>query len=148
MDIESIKKLAEEMTQQNNRGTAYPLFYIHQKKEVSSNKYDNWHFKIWADDDYREVERMAVDEWDEQKSDQLDDEYSHITYVRLIDKPVVNVGPFFTQKAAQAHIDANDYHYNEPFIFVWGCWRNNEMQELMKSIFKIAGMEIPMPYTY
>lgn len=175
-----LKHITEQMEQQGNRATQYPLFYIYEKEDVK----DDDNAMRWAyfptNGDWEETEEYIVAEGDEEEVYALDidrdiwvlqsvggkeilpDTYEtdiagddfiyrdgvhlHRMGLKEINKPVVNVGPFFTEKAAQAHIDANDYHYNKPFIYVNSAWRNPEMQTVMNILFKLAGKETPSWY--
>ena len=56
----------------------------------------------------------------------------------------VFVDNFFSEKAAQAHIDQNRHHYEEPYIFGSSAWRNPEietLQEILKSLNPVKEKE-------
>lgn len=46
---------------------------------------------------------------------------------------------FFTAKACEEHIKANDYHYNEPISYLKHAWRNPEMELVSKFLCEISG---------
>lgn len=58
----------------------------------------------------------------------------------------LHVGVFLTREACQMHIKKNDYHYSNPHTYCIGNWRNSEIQEVMKAIFILAGIEAPSHY--
>jgi hypothetical protein len=64
----------------------------------------------------------------------LPDGFKEIGYVV---NNMVYVDNFFSEKAAQAHIDQNHYHYKEPYVYGTSAWRNPEietLQEILKAI--------------
>ena len=159
--------LIAKMGKQNNRSTQYPLFYVHEKTEVHVTSDADSDRIAYVDEDYSEIDEREDEEGHIWKPD-LEDSFRdwtcpeidgridedeaidkfnlHKVWIKEMDEPVVNVGPFLTEEAAQAHIDANHYHYRKPYIFVWSCWRNDELQEVMKILFTLAGKEIPSWY--
>lgn len=161
-----INGLAEAMATQSNRGTQYPLFYVYEKEEVSVSSDGSADRIIFVTDDYSEVTEYEDEDgnlwkcegsgWGtwrcEGKDEELEDyeveEKFGLTkvYLKEIDKPVVDAGPFLTEAAAQRHIDANYYHYNKPYIYVNSAWRNYEMQGLLQLLFALAGKEVPSHY--
>jgi hypothetical protein len=135
------KDLAERMTKQDNRATQYPLFCIYQTEEREVNEGDDYDRIVYYNDDYSEIASFT-----EYNEDEIPQEFYHRALLKEFSVPVESVGPFFTEKAAQDHIDANDYHYTKPYIYVTSAWRNYELQTTMKLIFELAGMEIPSCY--
>ena len=64
----------------------------------------------------------------------LPDGFKEIGYVV---NDMVYVDNFFSEKAAEAHIKQNHYHYEEPYVYGTSAWRNPEietLQEILKSI--------------
>jgi hypothetical protein len=49
---------------------------------------------------------------------------------------------YFTEAAAQEHIDRNHYHYREPFVYVEGAWRNPERQNVRRIICAMFGIKV------
>lgn len=160
-------ELTQRMTTQNNRATAYPLYYVYDKEEISVGDTVDSDRVVLRDEDWSEVEEFTDEEgqvwkfdkeqmWTNQDtgeeitSFELQDNYARdlaIEYLRKVSKPITNVGPFLTEQEAQAHIDANSYHYNEPYIFVHSCWRNSELQQVIRILFTLTGKEVPSWYT-
>ena len=138
-----IKELVERMEKQDNRVTAFPMYYVYEIEEVEVPSEQGWDFVIYRDEDYSEIKRFTP----ENAPDLPKFEYAHVSFVKEQDKPRVDVGPFLTERAAKEHIGANDYHYNKPFVYVNSLWRNWEMQNLLKTLFTVMGKKIPMPYT-
>lgn len=46
---------------------------------------------------------------------------------------------FFTAKACEDHIRANNYHYNEPVCYLNHAWRNHEMELVSKFLCELSG---------
>lgn len=159
--------LTGKMRGQDNRATAFPLYYVYEKDEISVGQDSDCDRVALRNEDWREVDELTDNDgnvWKQVAPDsemwkneelgeltafELQDSYAReytIDYLRRVDKPIVNVGPFLTEEGAQAHINANHYHYNEPYIFVNSCWRNHELQEVLKILFTLTGKEIPSWY--
>lgn len=49
---------------------------------------------------------------------------------------------FFTAKACEEHIKANDYHYSEPKCYLNHAWRNPEMELVSKFLCELSGGKI------
>lgn len=161
-----IEEITEKMSKQNNRATAFPLYYVYDKEELSVGQDADADREILRDEDWHEINEITDDDeeiwkfdgkqmWTNQKtgeeitSFELQDNYAReytVDYMKRFDKPVVNVGPFLTEEGAQAHIDANNYHYEEPYIYVNSCWRNYELQNILTILFTLAGKEVPRWY--
>lgn len=120
-DFKTITKTGENMLTQSNRGTQYPLFVI------------------------QDVERRSPTIHEDPDGTDTDDDGNEYEYVEV---KVFNLkaGVFFTEKAAQEHIDENSYHYTKPTIYVVSAWRNPEMQALMRQTINIEGKDLPSHY--
>jgi hypothetical protein len=162
-----LSDIVDQMIKQDNRATQYPLFYVYEKQELwvdgddsatrlmfvncEGDEVDEIDFndkELWKKVDGEWETDWHCDETDE-TIDQLEacDKFDlRLIHVREEDVPVVNVGPFFTEEAAEAHIKFNSYHYRKPFTYVNSAWRNYELQELMKIMFTMMGKEIPSCY--
>lgn len=164
---EFFKNLANEMEKQGNRATQYPLFYVYEKEEfwvdndADSDRvafYDPNNTELTDEKEDEDGNIWKFDgnwngEWKNEETGETLDYYDaeekfgiRKLHLKTIDKPAVNVGPFFTEKEAKEHIRLNYYHYKEPFIYVNSAWRNPEMQEVMHKIFELAGKDIPSQY--
>lgn len=152
MDMQT---LAQEMANQDNRGTQYPIFIVVEDRKVYG-----------MDRDYRDCgkERKEMDfietedlcdkcekiylETNElpEECENYNCEDSFVYYVIEKDVPNMRAGFFFTAKACEDHIAANHYHYQEPESYCISAWRNPEMVMVMQSIFNQAGLTIPPHY--
>lgn len=119
-DFKTITKTGENMLTQSNRGTQYPLFVIQ--------------------DVHRRAPTIHEDPDGVEKVDDEEFEYVEERQFNL------KAGVFFTEAAAQQHIDENHYHYTDPSIYVVSAWRNPEMQALMRQTINIEGKELPSYY--
>jgi hypothetical protein len=160
-----INDLARKMSTQEIRATQFPLYYVYEKEDLWVNE-DNFDRVGFANDEGLKITEIQDEEgntWQLDKDNfnewvciETEERISDIdaedkfglkkVYIKEVSKPVVNVGPFLTEEAAKKHIEANYYHYNEPYIYVNSAWRNYEMQELMQIIFELAGVETPNWY--
>jgi hypothetical protein len=142
-------ELATEMTTQDPRGTRMPhLFQIRDWKRV----YDwnlNGNIKCWIDPsadfcvvetladlkDYLEncdilppenIEELWEDGYDIQ--DWIEENCEDLKECSYSMEPVYT-NSFLTAKAAQAHLDTNDYHYHKDAdVYLNHAWRNPEAE--------------------
>lgn len=136
--------ISKEMNKQDNRATQNVLFAIQSLKATGNP------------DDYEKMERADIDGHDEYLCDDCRKIYYDWEDGGNEEMPLwcencdpgaydyfryefdLRPGVFFTQKAAQKHIDENHYHYNEPRIFGISSWRNEEMQEVQKFLSRLS----------
>jgi len=150
-DLAFLVKLGKEMNACNNRGTQFPMFEIRQK------------VKRWVEvgEDWDERERVEdaqpyclcpkcreLYDNDEDLPDDCDDcDEEAYNHYKLEDEIVDRCGMFFTDKQAQEHIDLNDYHYNQPFTYATGSWRNYDLQKVLEILSKL-GSEDDKPLSH
>lgn len=145
IDLKNIKELAKEMAEQNNRATQYPLFYVQSRTDRWVNSEDTWDIIYYIDEDGEKVGEGNED-LEEFKTEDGETVPVRNAYIKFVWEDQNDVGPFLTEKAADAHILSNNYHYTEPRTYVHSAWRNWELQSLFKLIFQLAEMEIPSQY--
>ncbi len=165
---EFLNNLTTQMSKQDNRATQYPLFYVYEKEERWVNDDADYDKVQWFSDDQVSIVDIYTDKdenewkWSEEKNiwrcEELKKEYDEYdfddrfatgfrkVYIKEVDLPVINVGPFFTEEAAEAHIRANHYHYNKPFTYVNGAWRNPEIKKILEIFFFLSDKETPTCY--
>ena len=158
-------ELANEMTTQNMRGTRMPhMFQIRDWKKVYDAEL-NGDVHIYldrgngievetADDlidylnnsevefDEAEIRDMWVNDRDFGLPDWLDD---HIPDLEQHSYSLVAeyTNCFLTAKAAQAHLDANYYHYHKDAdVYLNHAWRNPEAELVSTFLCSIIGKEI------
>lgn len=150
-----IGEIGSEMARQSNRGTQGVMFMIQEQRErLGVDNYDDidsYKYRLCEDhatEDFGEGE--VVEEGDAS----LDCEDLHDCY-RCETLPVVveyvdcteKTGVFFTEKAAQRHIDENYYHYKKPRIYGVATWRNDEMQAVQRHLLELSGEDVPSHYS-
>lgn len=149
---QQIVDMGNEMITQNNRGTQYPMFVIQtQRERVGVEDYeeiDHYEYKICdKHDDFDEYDGETTAHENE-VNDEIKDCYKceklpiHVYY----EDTTHMTGVFFTEKAAQQHIDENHYHYMKPRIYGIGSWRNPEMITVQQQIISTTGKELPSHY--
>ena len=153
------------MRSQDNRGTQYPLFVVHEylqvvkaqgcggQTEYCSN--DGEH--TLTPDQYDAIETAQDEENSESVAELLEElGFDNLYDIDLNEYRAIEfdmewvmsdrAGFFFTEKACHDHIESNHYHYTKPRSYVISAWRNYEMQEVMQMILKLTGDEIPSCY--
>ncbi len=63
-----------------------------------------------------------------------DDDYTVHYAKKTVIANIRASGNFYTREACQLHIDANHYHYGEPFTYGNTCWRNPEQETILDVI--------------
>lgn len=146
--LEFIKKLAEEMKSQDNRLTAFPIFVIQVDKKVYGDRSfcDEAERKEDSDGSLcKECEKLQKEN-EELPNYCSDCDPECFVWYKIEEEFDLQAGVFLTAKACEEHIKMNDYHYSHPRSYAIGLWRNPEMEKLVKIIFEIAGIEVPMAY--
>jgi hypothetical protein len=145
-----LKDIGSEMVQQSNRSTQYPLFIIQVDRKRWVSEYDD-HDGAERKEDY-DYKRMcdSCRRGEDTQNPELefceDCPSDMFNYFVIEDDFELMPGVFFTDRACQAHIDANRYHYRNPRVYGIGAWRNPEMQKVMQHLVKQSGNEVPHFY--
>lgn len=124
-----------EMSSQNNRGTAFPYYYvILDKKKVSCDASQSDYYLL-LDEDYVEIDEEDFDE-----------ETCHRWYYQEID---VEHGMFLTEIDAKEHLEANSHHYsNKATTYVKCSWRAPHLENFFNNLFEFFGVKIPPELYY
>ena len=141
-----LMNLSKELKTQDNRITADPIFCVYQKKFVyvpeGCGNHIDWFFDghIQTKEDIKEI----IEEYKTENINSiLNDEeiLEELNYRKCdynIEDVVVNGQYYFSEKAAQDHIDRNSYHYSKPFTYVESAWRNNEWNLIREIILNLT----------
>jgi hypothetical protein len=156
-------ELANEMINQDNRGTRMPhLFQIRDWKKVyDSDLNGENHVYIDIDNDYNEIE--SIDEFKEYLSNndidipdninEIWDDYLELDdfvdeYCPDLKKTSYSLEPFyvncfFTAKEAENHLKSNNYHYHKDAdVYLNHAWRNSEMELVSEFLCSLVGKDI------
>lgn len=145
---EQLKQLALEMESQDNRATQYPLFVIMVDKKV----YGSYE---WCDEAERKEEsdgelcsscEKLADEGEELPEYCNNCDSDCFVWFKWEQDFDLEAGVFLTAKACDEHIRLNHYHYTNPRSYGISAWRNYEMQDIMKLIFDMIGLDTPSHY--
>jgi len=155
---DQLMDLSKEMMTQDNRCTAYPIFYqIRDWKRVYDSELNGSNYILIdrngdyitiesAEDlmsylEYRDIEfdKEEIEGlWEDYQTEfgwELD-EYLEDKGLTDLEKMSYSMEPvytnaFLTEKEAQRHLESNDYHYHrDADTYVNHGWRNNDMQIL------------------
>lgn len=162
-------ELATEMTTQDPRGTRMPhMFQIRDWKKVYDAEM-NGNNSIWLDRgngieietvedliDYLKNDDIEFDEaeikemWDSWQDRMFDDDLKDWLEENNIEleeysyslEPVYT-NCFLTAKAAQKHLDINDYHYHKNAdVYLNHAWRNPEAELVSTFLCSLVGKEM------
>jgi hypothetical protein len=164
-------ELATEMTTQNMRGTRMPhMFQIRDWKKVYDSDL-NGDVRIYLDrgngievegidqlidylneGDYEFIEDEIREMWTNNEINRFDDELKdwleeHVPdleeYSYSLEPEYTNC--FLTAKAAQEHLDQNDYHYHKNAdVYLNHAWRNPEADLVSEFLCGLVGKEMHM----
>jgi hypothetical protein len=140
---EIIKLFLEQMTTQDHRGTAFPIYYVIRTSEIQYTNAD------MADDvRYLDLESGEVEEFSSVKEaiakfkeyeytpDEIKSSLENLTRVGVT-KVWTDRGMFLTESDADAHLKRNHYHYSEDaHTYVRHAWRAPELKEFLISLFE------------
>ena len=150
-----LSAVSKEMAIRDNACTAKPLYCVYQKRLVLVPEPFGEIARYFDEEGCALEENDVVkkfESFDNLQKKTILDEYDSVQYIPIdilaermglkkffckIDNVPVPGQVYLTKKAAQTHIDANHYHYNKPFVYVEGAWRNTEMQKIMQFIYNI-----------
>lgn len=160
-------ELATEMTEQDPRSTRMPhIFQIRNWRKVYDESGNGDHM-FWLDRTSEPIEIEKIDDllsylqnediehdpeqiksmWSEWESgswvlvlnDWIEENCPNLEYWSYSMEPVY-YNAFLTAKAAQAHLDANYYHYHEKAdVYLNHAWRNPEAELVTKFLCSLIG---------
>lgn len=157
-DLEFLKELQHELRTQDTDGQASPRFWgiledrersvpegfgdkilIHDGEETYSLEEYVSHIRelLLEEDDaekdevWEDVDKDSIDNvlWFAQEY--LDREDAKAYEVEKYESVSQMTGCFLTKRAAQKHIELNDYHYTNPRTYAMTAWRNPEFERFM-----------------
>jgi hypothetical protein len=162
-------ELANEMTSQDMRGTRMPhMFQIRDWKKVYDAEL-NGDVQIYLDrgngieiegidqlieylneDDCKFVEEEIREMWKNQEETPYDEGLNewieeNVPHLQMYSYSLVPeyTNCFLTAKAAQAHLDANDYHYHKDAdVYLNHAWRNEEAELISTFICNLVGKDM------
>jgi hypothetical protein len=128
--IETGKRLVpdgfgDETVVRDGEETYTPEEYVTHIRELLLEEDDDELDESWAD-----VNKDSIDEVINFANGVLDREaevYEMEKYQKLTDQ----TGCFLTKRAAQKHIELNNYHYTNPRTYAMTAWRNPEFERFM-----------------
>ena len=160
-----IKDFLTEMATQDNRLTAFPYYYvIRSAKWIAAYHVGEGERDVYRNDDDFEDEFVVnsneslVDVFRKQYAEEgslrdglkveemLDYDielYVCENYTQYSEcKDWRECGMFLTEKDAQAHLEANHYHYSkDAHTYVKHCWRASKLYTFFRALFKHFGVE-------
>lgn len=147
-----------EIATQNNRSTAFPIYYtIQDKKAVRSGEdYDYAEkltkYQLQYDDDYEQwldyeqyitflrmtpYQRREEYGYDREIDSDWDDESDICYEIHYFQWEEEHKGMFLTEKDAKAHLESNYYHYHaDARTYVHHAWRAPYLEEFIEALFK------------
>lgn len=155
-----LMNLSKELNTQDHRGTRMPYFFqIQESKETVTGegmgesvwvcdgeicirteedvKVAIFEYKGWSVDSEDDIEEYnCLDDFE--KRDILKKNYQEFSVE--ITQTLSNA--FFTAKACEEHIKANNYHYQQPVSYLNHAFRNPEMELVSKFLCELSGGKI------
>lgn len=136
--------LSKELHIQDNRATENPIFCVYQIERFYTE--DGAHECYVCDGEELDEEFMKESIAQYRKdnvccalSDEAIIEELGYRITRYDFKEIPVSGQhYFSEKAAQEHIDKNRYHYNKPFVYAESAWRNCEFQKIREIVMNLT----------
>lgn len=162
-DLKFLRELGKELRTQDRLATAKPVFWQIQEQERIVGIDPGWSDNkcvIWGDegevydklddlktaliehlesDDSQAAHIEALASWDE-VTDFMEDQridFSRSGYTFR----ATHKNAFLTRSAIDAHIAANDYHYEKPIPYCNHAFRNPQLQRLLEIVEKFAPVD-------
>lgn len=148
---EKLKKIAQNLTTQDNRITADPIFYVQENQRIwgfDPHYSENY---VWIDDEGNDIGEEFYDDLDFlEENDYCDEEdvikcrerlrqygvneenCQKVYYIDIWE----NVQPFFTEEEAQQYLKINGHNLKNPRIYVACAFRNEEWQLMREYIIQ------------
>lgn len=146
---EEMTQLARELRTQDNAATQDPLFCVYEKRRVYGVSPDYTDTFTWVSTDGEGVEADAEES---ARLDRLSREYTggretledwrRVGYLERDEF----VTACLTRKGAQSYIDRNGHNLRQPFVYVRGLYRNEEVLALRR--YLLAEFPEPKPSKY
>lgn len=137
-----------EMSSQDNRGTAFPYYYVIRDAEYIPTSEDYSYNRVSYYDPLNcvhilEDEYNQLPQTDEEES--CKDDFNEVYEV----KKWAEKGMFLTEKDAQEHLERNHYHYSdEAHTYVKCAWRAPHLEKFFTNLFEFFGVKIPPDLYY
>lgn len=151
-DLETILKFLTQVSQQDNRHTASPIYYVIRTKverpayegcgdrtyyfdgEDPEHKFDSVEDYVAKMKEYSDYENMLEEEKEEFDEKMDDAEYKLDSYEVCYEWE--EKGMFLTETDAENHLKSNYYHYSEDaHTYVRHAWRAHELKDFMEALF-------------
>lgn len=155
-DLQYLKAMGTEMNRQDNLATNAPYFCIMDKRDINSENGDivkwfnsNSQSEIELDeadelvaqykkDNAVEYEVMEVESIDE--DDLRDAVLEELGYTKYHYETIEHFTGvvFFTKEAAERHIEARRYRYNQPYVYAKSAYDSPELKRVMHIISRLG----------
>ena len=139
-----IKDFLNQISTQDNRGTAYPYFYVIRtevKKPAPDYDCDGTTF-YWEGDEWDSKEELEFSlkecGYDEAEKKRIREEVRECPYKKEWEHRCM----FLTEQDASDHLKANHYHYSHnAHTYICHAWRAPQLKEFFDALFKHFGVE-------
>lgn len=138
-----------KMATQDNRSTAYPIFYTIRSStyEPTAEGCGDKTVWLWDDEEYDSEEELkaamvehGIDEDDAMYKTMMREDIQ--TYD--VKKVWKEKGMFLTETDAESHLKLNYYHYSEDaHTYVNHAWRAPELEEFINALYKEFNINEP-----
>ena len=144
--------LSNRLHTQDNRATSDPIFCIYQLERFYTEDGNHTQYICDGEEIDEDFVKASIAQYRKDHPElNLCDEsvIEELGYriARYDFKEVPVSGQcYFSEKAAQEHIDSNHYHYNKPFVYAESAWRNYEWQKIRGIILSLTKEEKPFQH--
>lgn len=117
------------------------LFFIQQNKKLTASDGvgDGCWYRHEDDSELWFDSEEELEEFLSENEEYSADEFYEVEYQEIWETQEL---AFLTRESAQAHIDANHYHYTKPRTYSRGVWRDPLMEKMFKALHILYGKGI------
>jgi len=139
--------LSKELHSQNSRITVDPIFCVYQLERFYNEDGEHECYTCDGEEIDAEFVRESIVQYRKDNAGiHSSDDWviKELCYRKLcydFKEVPVSGQYYFSEKAAQRHIDQNSYHYNKPFVYIESAWRNYEWQKIREIILNLTNSE-------
>lgn len=134
---DEIKQFVNDYIGQSNRATRWPYSYVIQELQHKPAFNGCGQEVIYCCHEHEYYNYKSEEELKESLIEDGYEKYNIESYE--VDKYWEDKQWFFTEKAANEHLDRNGHNYKETRLYVKYFLRNREAEMILRNMFKMAG---------
>lgn len=138
-NLQIIKAFLQKMAEQDNRATASPFYYVIRTKVEEEAPLHNCDKKVlyWNEENFDSLDELIAYLDENGYSDEEIADATLLAGQSGIKYRWVRKGMFLTESDAEAHLQANHYHYSaDAHTYVEHAWRAPELTRFVNALME------------